>query len=414
MTDSDAYTPSHRAGGKVRMGIARLAGRYPFHAAVLERFRLQARPEVGTMGVAIGGDAVRLYFDPDFVLGLGADELGGLLLHEVHHVVLGHVTADPADFPDRWARTVAEETVVNEFIALPLPSGAITLDRLRGLALPARESTRRRYDRLRRVRRADRLALQGTPGGGEAGPGGWGPEFRPVDDHGPWAEDPRPDPEKAEAVRREAIREALLAVGLGAVPLELRAPLEDQGIGRFPASGRSDRGGRGRGRLDWRHHLRRHVGRLRSIRPVFDRPPRRAPDLIGVWPARGRLPGRPRVMAVVDTSGSMTDALLEQIDAELARLARGFTVLVVESDAAVQRTYPYRRLGDFVGRGGTDFRPPLEPAFLRRHRPDLVVFFTDGCGPAPAVPPRVPVLWCLSPGGRRPAPWGRMVWMADP
>jgi predicted metal-dependent peptidase len=116
-------------------------------------------------------------------------------------------------------------------------------------------------------------------------------------------------------------------------------------------------------------------------------------------------------MAVVDTSASMTDALLERVDAELARLARRSSVPVVECDAAVQRIYPYRRLGSFRGRGGTDFRPPLEPGFLRRHRPDLVVFFTDGYGPAPAVPPRIPVLWCLIAGGRAPAPWGRVIEM---
>jgi hypothetical protein len=413
-TATHAHAPASQAMGKLRLGIARLAERYPFHVAVLEQFRLQARPDLGTIGVAVDGDVLRLSFDPAFVLEQSADMIAAVALHEVHHVVLGHVTADPADFPDAWARTVAEETAANEYIVLPLPPGAITLESLRGLALPARESTRRRYDRLRRVRRADRLALQGAPGGGEAGPAGWGPSFRPIDDHGLWAEDPRPDPEKAEAVRREAIREALLAVGPDAVPVELRDAIEGQGIGRFPASGRSDRGGRGRGRLDWRRHLRRHVGRLLHVRPVFDRPPRRAPDLIGVWPARSRRPGQPRVMAAVDTSASMDDLLLEQVDAELARLARNFVVTVAEFDARVQRTYPYhRRPGEFRGRGGTSFVPILEPGFLRRHRPDLIIIFTDGHGPAPAAPPKTPVLWCLTPGGNRPADWGSVIWMED-
>jgi hypothetical protein len=45
----------------------------------------------------------------------------GVLLHEVHHVVFGHVVADPDDFPDRWARIVAEEVTVNEFVTEPLP-----------------------------------------------------------------------------------------------------------------------------------------------------------------------------------------------------------------------------------------------------------------------------------------------------
>jgi predicted metal-dependent peptidase len=117
-------------------------------------------------------------------------------------------------------------------------------------------------------------------------------------------------------------------------------------------------------------------------------------------------------MAVVDTSGSVTDDLLERIDAELARLARRFAVTVVECDRAIQRVSPYRgRLKSVLGRGGTDLRPPLQRDFLRAHRAELVVVFTDGFGPAPATPPVVPVIWCLTPGGKAPASWGRTITM---
>jgi predicted metal-dependent peptidase len=116
-------------------------------------------------------------------------------------------------------------------------------------------------------------------------------------------------------------------------------------------------------------------------------------------------------MAIIDTSASMTEELLSHVDAELSRLARQYTVVVVECDASIQRVYPYRRLGFFRGRGGTDFRPPLEPAFLRQHRPDLIVFFSDGDGPTPEAPPRRPVIWCLTPGGQAPVTWGRFIWM---
>ena len=116
-------------------------------------------------------------------------------------------------------------------------------------------------------------------------------------------------------------------------------------------------------------------------------------------------------MFLIDTSGSMTAALLEQIDGELARLARRFSVTVVEFDAAIQRVHAYRPLGDYHGRGGTDFRPALEREFLRAHRPDLVVVFTDGEGPAPESSPRVPVIWCLTPGGDAPVQWGRVIRM---
>jgi predicted metal-dependent peptidase len=109
----------------------------------------------------------------------------------------------------------------------------------------------------------------------------------------------------------------------------------------------------------------------------------------------------------------MSARLLETVDGELRRLARAYPVTVVECDAAVRRAYRYRPLVSVTGRGGTDFRPPLEEAFLRQHRPDLVLFFTDGFGPAPERAPRVPVVWCLMPKGKAPAPWGRVLHMGE-
>jgi predicted metal-dependent peptidase len=116
-------------------------------------------------------------------------------------------------------------------------------------------------------------------------------------------------------------------------------------------------------------------------------------------------------MAVIDTSGSVTSDLLSQIDGELRRLAKHYEVLVVECDCQIQRTYPYQTLTTVWGRGGTDLRPPLEKDFLRQHKPDLVVYFTDGYGPAHQCQPAVPVIWCLTPNGTEPVKWGKKIMM---
>src|SRR4051812_32494048 len=103
----DQYPEWRQAEGKIQIGLNRLAEDYPFHTKVLEQFKLVCRPEVGTMGVSVCGDNVLLYYNPAFVLDTRAPELGGVLLHEVHHVVLGHVLAKPTTYADRWARVVA-------------------------------------------------------------------------------------------------------------------------------------------------------------------------------------------------------------------------------------------------------------------------------------------------------------------
>ncbi len=89
-------------------------------------------------------------------------------------------------------------------------------------------------------------------------------------------------------------------------------------------------------------------------------------------------------------------------------------VIVVECDAAVQAVYPYEGPIEHVrGRGGTNFRPALEANFLKETAPDVVVYFTDGHGPAPAVAPTIPVVWCLTVRGVKPAPWGGEIRMTS-
>jgi predicted metal-dependent peptidase len=120
-------------------------------------------------------------------------------------------------------------------------------------------------------------------------------------------------------------------------------------------------------------------------------------------------------MAVIDTSASMDEVLLIQISGELGRMARDFEVVVVECDAKIQACYPYRgSIQSVRGRGGTDLRPPFAAPFLAKIGPDVVSCFTDGRGPAPEKPPRMPTVWCLPPDGVRPASWGRIIRLGAP
>ena len=140
---------------------------------------------------------------------------------------------------------------------------------------------------------------------------------------------------------------------------------------------------------------------------TYGQPPRRLPHLLGIVPAYRIRGHRQSVMAVIDTSRSMTFVHLGHVLRELRRLTALGMVTVVECDNEVRDCYPLRdAIKRVAGHGSTDLRPVFEPQFLAHVRPDVVVYFTDGEGPAPDHPPRVPVVWCLTPDGRRPAPWG--------
>lgn len=622
-----------QAIGRVQIAVQRLAGAYPFHASVLERLVIRSRPEVETAGVTVSGDDVLLLINPPFILALPMDQLVGVLLHEVHHVVFRHVLADPADYPDRWACTVAQEVTVNEFITEPLPGGGIRLDHFP--ALPPMESTDDRYGRLATRRRRPPVvgprqqqegrghgsmpaegnqaqdeggrgafqddkkrndngagkqngaardpeaepdaegqqpggsaacprsdqnnanvgnkgvsgapspqspepAAQGTdekqprgtnpgpgspgrstaqgrsgaddedgsggqqdgqgtstgegagqqPGcsGGQAGnagdqPGqsqgtagagsgtqgndrgkqvgggkglgagvppsntaqsdnasatqadgkgqqhgsaderhggqgkskGHGKDKRHVlvvlDDHSVWQEAAK-DPSRSDAAISAVIQDAVVAVGREGIPGHLLEVLKVCGVGA--GDDECELAGNERGSLPWVQLLRRYVGQVLEIRPDFRRPPRRFPHLVGIVPGKRRMGARPRIMAVIDTSGSMTPTLLDLISGELSRLAGDHEVTVVECDYEIQKTYKFKPLLSATGGGGTDLCPPFERPLLRRLRPDLIIYFTDGCGPAPEHGPRIPVIWCLTPLGEQPATWGRVIHMQEP
>jgi predicted metal-dependent peptidase len=90
-TDKSSAKISH-AEGRIRLGQDHLIGKYPLHVAVLSRLRVTARPAIGTMAVQVAGEDVLLLHNPEFVLSITVAELVGVLLHEVHHILFGHLT----------------------------------------------------------------------------------------------------------------------------------------------------------------------------------------------------------------------------------------------------------------------------------------------------------------------------------
>src|SRR5205823_6056908 len=129
---------------------------------------------------------------------------------------------------------------------------------------------------------------------------------------------------------RELIQEAVLEVGHKRIPPELEEALERLGVGKGAGQFRQDLELDKRGRMNWVRLLRHHIGQVLEPGSVFSRPPRRFPHLLGLFPGQRRRATRPIILAVVDTSKSMTGPLLEQINGELARMASSFHVKVVE------------------------------------------------------------------------------------
>ncbi|MFJ5216768.1 VWA-like domain-containing protein [Streptomyces sp. NPDC088354] len=125
----------------------------------------------------------------------------------------------------------------------------------------------------------------------------------------------------------------------------------------------------------------------------YGRPSRRSAGVPGVvLPSLRRRP--PRVCVVIDTSGSVSDTELGSALLEVAAISRAVggrrdMVTVVPCDASARIVHPLCR-GEgipLVGGGGTDLRTGFATALRTRPHPDVVVVLTDGQTPWPATSP---------------------------
>ena len=172
---------------------------------------------------------------------------------------------------------------------------------------------------------------------------------------------------------------------------------------------------------DWRAILRRFVEQVVPSDYSWSRPNRR-------YIAQGLyLPGvirenTPRLGVVVDTSGSVGKALLQQFSEELTAILHDVcpeALDVVYCDANVQGYETFTPDSPAVelhskGSGGTDFRPALEWFMRREETPAAVIYLTDLDGPFPDQEPVFPVLWATPEWVRHGAPFGEVVRLSSP
>lgn len=172
-------------------------------------------------------------------------------------------------------------------------------------------------------------------------------------------------------------------------------------------------------RVDWRTKLaqvaRTAVAfRLGAVDFRYHRPSRRQ-SALGIGVGKPVLPALvqpvPQVGIAIDTSGSMSAKELSTSVSEAGGILRavGAEVTFLACDAsvgAVKKVRSEKELAEsLVGGGGTDFAPVFRAVEKLRPRPEILVYATDGCGPAPAEPPAgLRVIWLLV-GSQRQRPW---------
>jgi predicted metal-dependent peptidase len=354
----------------------------PYLAHALFSVKAIAAEGLGTFAVDRGW---RLYVDSALLAAWGAHLAGGVLVHEISHLVRAHAErADLLDAPhhhDRW--NIAADAAINDDLlagSIQLPPGVVTPAAL-GLEEGGIEEVY--YAQL-----ANRSIPSSTPAGDEGetgcGSGAGGPSAAwelPIND----AVSPAVGEADVSMTRRrvaQAVREYAATRSRGSVPAGWQRWADATLAGP---------------QVPWRRVLasavRRAIAHVAGCSDYTYRRPgrRRIPKVITPAMQRPLI----TVAIVIDTSGSMGQAELDAALAEVRGVVRATGVgprglLVLACDAEVGAATRVRRASDIrlVGGGGTDMRVGIASAEAAHPRPDIVVVLTDGYTPWPEQPTR--------------------------
>lgn len=393
-----------------------------FRAAVLGAIYVDMpRGTLGTMGITKDGV---LYYDPNFIDACTVDAVAFGILHEVAgHWLRDHNGRRPPGADHTLWNIAGDAEINDDLMKLKLK------DTPPGPVLPAmlgcKEGlTAEEYFAKLRDEVAKGAGKPDTKDGCASGHCGSGAGHAHKDEPGGKAKDGTAEDDGVGEGRTEAERARIAARTAEAI----KNHVDRHGRGSVPAG--FDRWADRMlqpAKIDWRAKLSALVKSAVTFRPgaittTWTRMGRKQAGLgygngCPVTPA-WRAPV-PNVAVVVDTSGSMGEAELQDAVNETAGILKAVNGAVefIAIDAAVHSEVviadPSQISKHLKGGGGTDFRPAFDRLCRNRPgktRPEVIIFITDGCGPAPETPPvGCKVIWVLvGPYQSRPVEWGEV------
>ena len=400
-------SPVEGATQELGRSIVALLLKEPFFGHLLGGVVRRIDRTVPTAAVALTPRGLQLLVNPEFFMGeLKRDERVAVIKHEALHLVYRHLYRKLMRNGDQKLFNIAADLVVNQYVApWPLPETAVTLNLFPDMGMERDQTLEWYYEKLKSLQKAD--DREQSPKSSEALDSLVGQD-ECHGDHRYWASSggegfaPPGDLTGVMPTLSDALRNAL-ETDLERHLLRARDQTSSQQWGKLPAGIQVEIEQIAQARkpqVDWRRSLRLFA--LSGYRTSVVATNRRMSKRFNTFPGI-RIQREQRVAVVLDTSGSIGQTTVELFFAEVRGIWRtGAEVVVVESDADVQQTYQYKgKTPNAVkGGGGTSFDPALEWVSQSRNGTfDVCVYLTDGCGPAPAVRMRCPLLWVVTAEG---------------
>ena len=374
---------------------------HPYLANAIVRFPMSTVEDSESLST-MATDGYRIYANVEFCDRLGEEELMGVLAHEVLHNVLGHIERRRERNLLKWNIAIDHATnLLLQQMGFLLPDPKCCDPRYKGMTaesiydiLPedcnSNWDEHLEYGLLERTSRSQQETI----------------------------DDPSPLELKRirETLRIEMTREIERFSKSGLLHGNLQGLIEQE-IEIADSA-----------KVDWQEILSRFIEGTR--RSDFRNFPFNKKHLWrGIHLPSVGTPGPEKIVASIDTSGSMSNEILSQVLAELDRIKSysecGLTL--IECDCSLERVCevePWEvteidfERWTFTGRGGTSLIPPFE--WLEQSIeetgiiPDAMIYMTDGYGLFPDDCP-IPTLWIVPQSGLASDefPFGDVVRISD-
>ena len=374
---------------KVSASILRITERSAFFATLALYARFEASQHIPTAAT----DGRTVFVNPGFWNKLTTPEQDGVLLHEVLHAALLHVTRRAGRHAQIW--NAAADIVVNGMIAqegYQLPEGGLrdeALERLgteevyEVLLKKAQPPTPVPMGDLLDAAPEDSAAVQDQAGEGQGK-----------------SEQEAGAPKAGDGAAKES-REAVEGHWRNALE-QAQIAAKTLAAGKMPAGIQREMPSVLAAQLDWRTYLWRYLTQTPTDFQDFDR------RFVGQRMYLDSLAGESvQVLVCVDTSGSVGNDEMQTFIGEVREILRAYPHMRCElyyADAALYGPFPLKPNSEIPppqGGGGTDFRPffvqiETHPFLWGK---TVAIYLTDGYGTFPERMPKCPVLWVVTPGG---------------
>lgn len=349
----------------------------PFYGLFLLNINKRFSDKISTAAVGIEGINPILLINKEFWKDLNEEMQLNILIHEVSHLMFGHLT-------EAWAYLRRENAELLNYATDCECNSYIPGLQTDPYCYPARygmengKGTLFYYDKLRQMQNN-----QGkVPGQDESGEFG-----QTLDDHSTWEEMTEAERQLVQQQIDRIAKQTAEQVqrNQGTIPGQFKDYIDEL----FKVKPRI---------FDWKSYFRRYLGSVLDVelRKSRKRENIRFPDASGTRHKR-----KSQIFVVVDTSGSVSPTDLCDFFSEIHHIYKAGAVIdICEIDTKIQRIYRYNGKWDMTasGRGGTILSESID--YVNEHRRDYTscVIFTDGyCDVDFKI--YVDTMWIIASGG---------------